>query len=55
MCRNNAVGAEHQTLSPEQEMGQDLLAIIHCFSARLYELRNYRKALKKALSDAARS
>ncbi len=44
----------HETLSPEQEMIQDLLAIVHCFSARLYGLRNYRKALKKALEkDAA--
>jgi predicted site-specific integrase-resolvase len=43
-----------ETLSPEQEMVQDLLAIVDCFSARLYGLRNYRKALKKALSDAAR-
>lgn len=38
-----------QELSPEQEMVQDLMAITHCFSARLYGLRNYRKALKKAL------
>ncbi len=43
-----------ETLSPEQEMVQDLLAIVHCFSARLDGLKNYRKALKKALSDAAR-
>ena len=44
-----------ETLSPEQEMVQDLLAIVDCFSARLYGLRNHRKTLKKALSDAARS
>jgi predicted site-specific integrase-resolvase len=43
-----------ETLSPEQEMVQDLVAIVDCFSARLYRLRNYRKALKKALSDATR-
>ena len=30
-------------------MVQDLMAITHCFSARLYGLRNYRKALKEAL------
>jgi putative resolvase len=41
-----------ETLSPEQEMVQDLMTITHCFSARLYGLRNYRKALQKALSDA---
>ena len=41
----------NETLSPEQEMVQDLLAIVHCFSARLYGLRNYRKALKVALAE----
>ena len=40
-----------EELSPEQELVQDLLTITHCFSSRLYGLRNYRKALKKALSD----
>ena len=38
-----------ESLSPEQEMVQDLMTIIHCFSSRLYGLRNYRKALNKAL------
>jgi predicted site-specific integrase-resolvase len=40
-----------ESLSPEQEMVQDLMTITHCFSARLYGLRNYRKALEKALKD----
>ena len=40
----------HESLSPEQEMVQDMLAIVHCFSARLHGLRNCRKALKEALS-----
>lgn len=39
-----------ERLSPEEEMVQDLMAIIHCFSSRLYGLRNYRKSLKKALA-----
>lgn len=38
-----------EKLSPEQEMVQDLMAITHCFSARLYGLRNYRKALAEAV------
>jgi putative resolvase len=38
-----------EKVSPEQEMVQDLMAITHCFSSRLYGLRNYRKALKEAL------
>lgn len=40
-----------EKLSPEQEMVQDLMSIIHCFSSRLYGLRNYRKDLKKALDQ----
>ncbi len=38
-----------QRLSPEQEMAQDLMTIVHCFSSRLYGLRNYRKKLNEAL------
>ena len=40
-----------EELSPEQELVQDLITITHCFSSRLYGLRNYRKALKKAIQD----
>ena len=43
-----------QTLSPQEEMVQDLMTIVHCFSSRLYGLRNYRKDLKKALADDPR-
>ena len=39
-----------QHLSPEQEMVEDLLAIVHIFSARLYGLRSYKKKLKKDLN-----
>jgi predicted site-specific integrase-resolvase len=40
-----------ESLSPEQELVQDLLTITQCFSARLSGLRHYRKALKKAIAD----
>ena len=40
-----------ESLSPEQEMVQDLMTITHCFSARLDGLRNYRQAMEKALKD----
>jgi predicted site-specific integrase-resolvase len=40
-----------ETLSPEREMVEDLMTIAHCFSSRLYGLRNYGQALKKALRD----
>jgi len=39
-----------ERLSPEQEMVQDLMTVVHCFSSRLYGLRNYKKSLKEALS-----
>ena len=38
-------------VSPEQELVQDLITITHCFSVRLDGLRNYRKALEKAIRD----
>jgi len=40
----------NQSLSPEQELTQDLMTILHCFSSRLYGLRNYRKTLKETLA-----
>jgi predicted site-specific integrase-resolvase len=36
-------------LIPEEKMVQDLMAIVHCFSSRLYGLRNYKKSLREAL------
>lgn len=52
LCQDNGcelVIINNESLSPEQEMVQDLMTIVHCFSSRLYGLRNYRKALKEAL------
>ena len=40
-----------ESLSPEQEMVQDWMTIVHCFSSRLYGLRNDRKAIQKAMQD----
>lgn len=40
-----------ERLSPEQEMVQDFLTIVHCFSSRLDGLRNYRKKLNEALKQ----
>jgi predicted site-specific integrase-resolvase len=37
-----------ETLSPEQELAQDLMAILTVFSTRLHGLRSYRKVLKEA-------
>ena len=38
-----------QRLSPEQEMVQDMMTIVHSFSGRLHGLRNYKKQLKEVL------
>ena len=57
LCRRHAcelVVMNTETLSPEQEMVQDLMTIVHCFSSRLYGLHNYRKALSQALKDDQR-
>jgi putative resolvase len=37
-----------ETFSPEQELVQDLLSIVHVFSARLYGLRSYQKVIRDA-------
>jgi putative resolvase len=40
-----------QSLSPKQEMVEDLMTIMDCFSSRLDGLGNYRQFLKQALKD----
>lgn len=40
-----------ETLSPEEEMTQDLLSIIHCFSSRLYGLRKYKKQIARFVEE----
>jgi predicted site-specific integrase-resolvase len=37
-----------ESLSPEQELVQDLIAIVTVFSVRLHGLRSYKKVLKEA-------
>lgn len=37
-----------ETMSPEQELVQDLLAIMTVFGAQLHGLRAYKKAIKDA-------
>ncbi|MEG3935947.1 IS607 family transposase [Microcoleus sp. T3_B1] len=46
------VVANQESLSPQQELVEDLMAIIHCFSCRLYGLRNYSKKIKDNLKNA---
>ena len=55
MSRHCIKVMNQESLSPEQEMVQDMLSIVHCFSARLYGLRNYRKSLRQALESDTQS
>ena len=45
------VVANQQSLSPQQEMIEDLLTIVHTFSCRLYDLRSYKKKIKEVCSE----
>lgn len=38
-------------LSPQQEMVEDLLAVVRCFSSRLYGLRKYKKVITEAVKE----
>ncbi|NEN99462.1 MAG: IS607 family transposase [Moorea sp. SIO3I7] len=43
----NILVTNNESLSPQQEMVEDLMAIIHCFSCRLYGLRRYVQPIKE--------
>jgi len=49
-CEITVVNQE--SLSPEQEMVEDLMSIIHTFSCRLYGLRTYKSKIKKSLETS---
>ncbi len=38
------VVANREDMSPQQEMVEDLMAIVHTYSCRLHGLRRYKKA-----------
>ena len=37
----------NEKLSPQEELVQDLISIIHVFSCRIYGLRKYKKKIKE--------
>jgi excisionase family DNA binding protein len=45
------VVVNNEKLSPQEELVQDLISIIHVFSCRIYGLRKYKKTIKDELSD----
>ena len=48
------VVANQQSLSPDQELVHDLVAVVHTFSGRLSGLRRDDKTLKDELGDGGR-
>ncbi len=48
-CKITVVNQE--SLSPQQEMVEDLMAIIHTFSCRLYGLRKYKNKITKIIEE----
>ena len=43
--------ANAESLSPQAELCDDLMAIIHCFSCRLYGSRSYQRQKEKAVRE----
>ena len=52
----NILVVNQESLSPQEEMVNDLMTIVHGFSRRLDGLRSYKKTLREALKyDASYS
>ena len=47
----NIIVLENKLLTPEEEVVQDLITIIHVFSSRVYGLRKYGKKIEKELDQ----
>ena len=41
------VVVNNEALSPQEELVQDIVSILHVFSCRLYGLRRYKKPIEK--------
>ena len=41
------VGVNNESLSPAEELVQDIISILHDFSCRIYDLRKYKKKIKE--------
>lgn len=48
-CECSILVANNDNLSPQQELIEDMMAIVHCFSCRLYGARNYKTKFKENL------
>ncbi len=43
----NIVVVNNEDLSPQEELVQDIVSILHVFSCRLYGLRKYKKQIER--------
>lgn len=43
----NIIVVNNEELSPQEELVQDIVSILHIFSCRLYGLRKYKKQIKE--------
>ncbi len=43
----NIVIVNNEELSPQEELVQDIVSILHVFSCRLYGLRKYKKQIRE--------
>ena len=43
----NIVVVDNEELSPQEELVQDIVSILHVFSCRLYGLRKYKKQIER--------
>ena len=46
------VVVNNEELSPQEELVQDIVSILHVFSCRLYGLRKYKKKIKEDKESA---
>lgn len=48
----NIIVVNNEELSPQEELVQDTVSILHIFSCRLYGLRKYKKLIKEDVEIA---
>ncbi len=52
-CEIEILNSTYQT--PYEELMEDFMAIMHCFSSRLYFLRSYKKKIKQEVDNLKKS
>lgn len=58
ICEKNEcriVVLNERKLSPQEELVQDILSILHCFSSRLYGLRKYERKIREEEKEIAKT